>query len=121
LGRCKSFERQDRSMIDSCSGTSGKNVTRWPGAVIGRCYPKHRSSEFRKFLDQIEASVPGDLDVHLVMDNYATHKTKPIRDWLAKIYLQLAARRRLEPDRCQRFHRKLSPQIRHCPLQPCAG
>jgi transposase len=54
------------------------------GAVIGRCYPKHRSTEFRKFLDQIEANVPADLDVHLVMDNYATHKTKPIRDWLAK-------------------------------------
>jgi transposase len=54
------------------------------GAVIGRCYAKHRSSEFRKFLDQIEANVPADLDVHLVMDNYATHKTKPIRDWLAK-------------------------------------
>jgi transposase len=54
------------------------------GAVIGRCYPKHRSSEFRKFLDQVEASVPADLDVHLVMDNYATHKTRPIRDWLAR-------------------------------------
>ena len=54
------------------------------GAVIGRCYPKHRSSEFRKFLDQVEAAVPVGLDVHLVMDNYATHKTKPIRDWLAK-------------------------------------
>ena len=50
------------------------------GAVIGRCYPTHRSSEFRRFLDQIEANVPVDLDVHLVMDNYATHKTKPIRD-----------------------------------------
>lgn len=54
------------------------------GAVIGRCYPKHRSSEFRKFLDQVEAAVPANLDVHLVMDNYATHKTKPVRDWLAK-------------------------------------
>jgi transposase len=54
------------------------------GAVIGHCYPKHRSSEFGKFLDQIEASVPAKLDVHLVMDNDATHKTKPIRDWLAK-------------------------------------
>ncbi len=54
------------------------------GAVIGRCYPKHRSSEFRRFLDQIEVNVPGELDVHLVMDNYATHKTKLIRDWLAK-------------------------------------
>lgn len=54
------------------------------GSVIGKCYPKHRSTEFRKFLDQIEANVPVDLDVHLIMDNYATHKTKPIRDWLAK-------------------------------------
>jgi hypothetical protein len=54
------------------------------GTVIGRCYPKHRSSEFRKFLDQIEANVSTDLDVHLVIDNYATHTTKPIRDWRAK-------------------------------------
>lgn len=54
------------------------------GSVIGHCYPKHRSAEFRKFLDRIEANVPADLEVHLVMDNYATHKTKLIRDWLAK-------------------------------------
>ena len=54
------------------------------GSVIGHCYPRHRSTEFRKFLDRIEANVPGDLDVHLVMDNYATHKTKLIRDWMAK-------------------------------------
>lgn len=54
------------------------------GAVIGRCYPRHRSSEFRTFLDEVEANVPPDLDVHLIMDNYATHKTKPVRDWLAK-------------------------------------
>jgi transposase len=52
--------------------------------VIGRCYPKHRSSEFRKFLDQVEANVPADLDVHLIMDNYATHKTQMIRHWLAR-------------------------------------
>ena len=54
------------------------------GAVIGQCYARHRSNEFRKFLDQIEADVSADLDVHLVMDNYATYKTKVIRDWLAK-------------------------------------
>ncbi len=54
------------------------------GRVIGKCYPRHRASEFRKFLDEIEANVPADLDVHLVMDNYATHKTQLIRDWLAK-------------------------------------
>jgi transposase len=54
------------------------------GAVIGKCYARHRAGEFRKFLDEIEAAVPSDLDVHLVMDNYATHKTPLIRKWLAK-------------------------------------
>ena len=54
------------------------------GRVIGKCYPRHRAAEFRKFLDEIEANVPDDLDVHLVMDNYATHKTPLIRNWLAK-------------------------------------
>lgn len=54
------------------------------GRVIGKCYPRHRAKEFRRFLDEIEANVPKGFDVHLVMDNYATHKTQLIRDWLAK-------------------------------------
>jgi transposase len=54
------------------------------GQVIGKCFPRHRAAEFRKFLDEIEANVPKDLDVHLVMDNYATHKTPLVRSWLAK-------------------------------------
>ena len=54
------------------------------GRVIGKCYGRHRAAEFRKFLDEIEAAVPRDLDVHLVMDNYATHKTPLIRNWLAR-------------------------------------
>jgi transposase len=54
------------------------------GTVIGRCFPRHRASEFRKFLDEIDARVPPDLDIHLVLDNAGTHKTKLIRDWLAK-------------------------------------
>jgi transposase len=54
------------------------------GRVIGKCYGRHRAAEFRKFLDEIEAAVPDELDVHLVMDNYATHKTPLIRNWLAK-------------------------------------
>jgi transposase len=54
------------------------------GEVIGKCYPRHRASEFRQFLDAVEAAVPAGLDVHLVWDNYATHKTALIRDWLAK-------------------------------------
>jgi transposase len=54
------------------------------GKVIGRCHRQHRSVEFRKFLDLIESSVPADLDVHLILDNYATHKTPLIHRWLAK-------------------------------------
>lgn len=54
------------------------------GAVIGKCYGRHRAREFRKFLDEIEANVPADLDIHIVMDNYATHKTALIRRWFAK-------------------------------------
>jgi transposase len=54
------------------------------GHVIGKCYGRHRATEFRKFLDEIEASVPKGLEVHLVWDNYATHKTPLIRNWLAK-------------------------------------
>ena len=53
------------------------------GKVIGKCYTRHRAKEFLKFLRTIEANVPGDLDVHLIMDNYATHKTPAIRKWLA--------------------------------------
>src|SRR5712691_3516712 len=52
--------------------------------IIGSCHQRHRSVEFRNFLDQIDAVVPKNLDVHLIMDNYATHKTALIRRWFAK-------------------------------------
>ena len=45
------------------------------GEVIGACHRRHRSTEFRRFLDRVDATVPPDLDVHLILDNYATHKT----------------------------------------------
>ncbi len=54
------------------------------GKVIAKCMPRHRASEFRKFLDEIEKNVPRDLDIHIVMDNASSHKTKLIRDWFAK-------------------------------------
>ncbi|WP_376770406.1 IS630 family transposase [Methylorubrum rhodinum] len=54
------------------------------GRVIGHCARLHRSVEFRTFLDEVEANVPADLDVHRVLDNAATHKTKLIHDWLLK-------------------------------------
>src|ERR1700704_1281422 len=52
--------------------------------VIGQLHRRHRSVEFRKFLDVIESQVPAGLDVHLIVDNYATHKTTIIRKWFAK-------------------------------------
>lgn len=54
------------------------------GAVIGRCQARHRSREFVQFLNTIEAQVPGDLDVHLILDNYGTHKTPAVQRWLTK-------------------------------------
>jgi len=54
------------------------------GFVIGKCYKRHRASEFLDFLKEIDARVPDELDVHVVMDNYATHKTPRIRAWLAR-------------------------------------
>jgi len=54
------------------------------GELIGQTQRRHRSVEFRNFLDTIEQNVPEELDVHLILDNYGTHKTQLIRDWGAK-------------------------------------
>lgn len=54
------------------------------GAVIGETRRRHRSTEFRDFLDRIEREVPDDLEVHLVLDNYGTHKTPLIKRWLLR-------------------------------------
>lgn len=54
------------------------------GKVIGQTHRRHRSVEFRKFLDRIDASVPQEREVHIIMDNYGTHKTALIRAWFAK-------------------------------------
>ena len=54
------------------------------GFVIGKCYKRHRAAEFLNFLKEIDAQVPEGLDIHIVMDNYATHKIPKIRAWLAR-------------------------------------
>ena len=53
------------------------------GKVISSLHRRHRSTEFRKFLNKIDKQVPADLEVHLIADNYATHKTEIIQNWLA--------------------------------------
>ena len=66
------------------------------GKVIGSCLPRHRGQEFVKFLNQIEKAVSPDLDVHLVMDNYGTHKGAQVQRWL-------------KPRKRRRFHFHFTP------------
>lgn len=54
------------------------------GRIVGQIHRRHRSQEFRKFLDAIDGAVPDNLDVHLILDNYGTHKTPLIHRWLVK-------------------------------------
>jgi transposase len=54
------------------------------GEVIGECLPRHRSKEFVKFLNTINKKTPADLDLHLILDNYSTHKTPLVKRWLKR-------------------------------------
>ncbi|MHB8468202.1 MAG: IS630 family transposase [Gaiellaceae bacterium] len=54
------------------------------GSVIGQCLPRHRHSEFLKFLRTIDREVPKGLQVHLILDNYSTHTHPNVKSWLAK-------------------------------------
>jgi transposase len=54
------------------------------GKVIGELHRRHRAVEFRKFLETVDKAVPDELDVHLILDNYSTHKTPAIQRWLIR-------------------------------------
>lgn len=54
------------------------------GRVIGECHRRHRAVEFRQFLDTVDAATPAELELHLILDNYGTHKTPSIRRWLLR-------------------------------------
>ncbi len=66
------------------------------GKVIGTCQPRHRSREFVKFLNQLERELPADQEVHLIMDNYCTHKSAEVQRWL-------------QPKKRKRFHFHFTP------------
>jgi len=66
------------------------------GKVIGSCLPRHRSKEFIKFLNQLEKEVSAELDVHLILDNYSTHKSAAVQRWL-------------KPRKRRRFHLHFTP------------
>jgi transposase len=66
------------------------------GKVIGTCQDRHRSREFIKFLNHLEAQLPADQEVHLIMDNYCTHKSAEVQRWL-------------KPKKRKRFHFHFTP------------
>jgi transposase len=66
------------------------------GKVIGTCQPRHRGREFVKFLHHLEQEVPPDLEVHLIVDNYGTHKSAAVQRWL-------------KPKARRRFHFHFTP------------
>jgi len=54
------------------------------GRVLGQCFRRHRTGEFLKFLHYIDSSVPDEFEVHLVLDNYVTHKAEKVKRWLLR-------------------------------------
>jgi transposase len=66
------------------------------GKVIGTCQQRHRSREFVKFLNHLEEQLPADQEVHLIMDNYCTHKSAEVQRWL-------------KPKKRKRFHFHFTP------------
>ncbi|MCY4188023.1 MAG: transposase [Bryobacterales bacterium] len=54
------------------------------GEVIGKCYRRQRAEDFKRFLTLLDKRMPPDFDIHLVLDNYGTHKTALIHNWLAR-------------------------------------
>lgn len=66
------------------------------GKVIGSCLPRHRAQEFLKFLNHLEKQVPPDQEIHLILDNYSTHKSAAVQRWL-------------KPKKRHRFHFHFTP------------
>ena len=52
------------------------------GKVIGQCYGRHRHQEFLRFLRQLDAAYPQELDLHVILDNYGTHRHHRVKEWL---------------------------------------
>ncbi|MGK5534348.1 IS630 family transposase [Streptomyces sp. URMC 129] len=76
-------ERRSHDYVRAGTTTLFAALDTATGKVIGSLHRRHRAIEFRKFLVKLDAQVPADLDVHLILDNYATHKTPAVRKWLA--------------------------------------
>ena len=80
-GRCETMTH-DYKRSGTTTLFAALNVAE--GYLIGQCMPRHRHQEFIKFLKQIDAETPPELDLHLIVDNYATHKHPKVQAWLKR-------------------------------------
>jgi transposase len=80
-GRCETMTH-DYKRNGTTTLFAALNVTE--GHLIGQCMPRHRHQEFIKFLKQIDIETPPELDLHLIVDNYATHKHPNVQKWLKR-------------------------------------
>jgi transposase len=76
-------ERRSHDYVRSGTTTLFAALDTATGKVIGSLHRRHRAVEFKKFLIKLDREVPADLDIHLILDNYITHKVPVIKKWLA--------------------------------------
>jgi transposase len=76
-------ERQTHDYKRNGTTTLFAALSMLDGKVIGECRPRHRSEDFIAFLRRIDRATPPELDLHLIVDNYGTHKSRRVREWLA--------------------------------------
>lgn len=74
-------ERQTHDSVRHGTTTLFAALNVLDGSVIGHCQPRHRHQEFLRFLERVEASTKRRLEIHLVLDNYGTHKHPTVRKW----------------------------------------
>ncbi|GGS24759.1 hypothetical protein GCM10010238_11130 [Streptomyces griseoviridis] len=75
-------ERRSHDYVRAGTTTLFAALEAATGKVIGSLHRRHRAAEFKKFLAELDKEVPAGLQVHLILDNYATHKTPDIKKWL---------------------------------------
>ena len=80
-GRCGTMTHDYKRNGTTCLFAALNGVE---GNVIGQCYARHRHQEFLKFLKRLDAEFPADINLHLVMDNYGTHKHPTVQGWLTR-------------------------------------
>lgn len=76
--------RQTHDYVRNGTTTLFAALNTLSGKVLERCLPRHRHTEFVEFLEHIDRNVPRSLDIHIIMDNYATHKHAAVKAWFAK-------------------------------------